>query len=293
MTTADHPADPTAAPDPEPSAPASNPVEQVEQVEESPAGAMEHIAGPVEALRARLEALRASRGIPDTDPADTAAEEAIDRAAAYERYWRNSLAEADVLDMAEHRLTDLAPDQHDRLLAKFAATFTHPTPQVRTMVFAGGVGSGKTSAAIALGWCALEAGLVARLVDHSMLMRWLRPDNEPKSGPYANRSRSQLRDLFEDADFLVLDDLGAALDSDRPVSQHVKDETLQLINARVNMPGRFTVITTNHPSEVRDDAGNLMGGLSLMFGDQLLSRISKRGHALAFRGHDRRTRLSW
>lgn len=197
--------------------------------------------------------------------------------------WTDSLTAGEVTDLAGWRLEDLHPDQNGPALAKFVAALG-PTASVRSLVFAGKVGPGKTSAAIAAGWAAIDRGLGVRFVEHSKYLLWLRPESSPGDGPYRGVTGNQLRARMRSCDLLIVDDLGASLDPRQPVSQHVKDETLTLIGDRIDTPGRATIVTTNLRSE----------HLAAMFGDQFLSRLSKRGHVLAFNGPDRRgKRLSF
>lgn len=198
-----------------------------------------------------------------------------------ETAWMNSIIAADLTDLATWRVTDLQDDHFPVMLREFARSLAGE-PKVRNLVLAGNTGPGKTSCAMAVGWEALAAGKSVRIVEHAKYLMWLRPNVTPPA-PYQNLTHSQLQDRMRAPDVLILDDLGASLDPEKAVTEHVKDATLTLIGDRIDTPGKVTIVTTNRRSEE----------LEVMFGEQFLSRLSKRGHVLKFVGHDRRGRLSW
>lgn len=198
------------------------------------------------------------------------------RRETYTQMWRNSLTAAHAEDLAEHRLADLAADQHGPFLAKYVDSIGPDSP-VLNLILGGRVGSGKTSAAIAAGNHAADRGLMVRFVQHATYLRWLRPDGAPNNMP-----DWQIRKRFRDMDLLILDDLGAGLDLGEPATKFVRDETTALIGDRIDT-SKATIITTNVRAE----------DLEVMIDDRLVSRLSKRGHALRFTGQDRRGRLSW
>lgn len=196
--------------------------------------------------------------------------------------WRNSLIASDVTDLVRIRLANLDADQQPTTLNRFAQSLSTDAP-FRNLVVAGKTGRGKTAAAIAVGWAALDQGLTVRFVEHSKYLLWLRPDSTPSSGPYRGITPHQIRDRMRTCDVLIVDDLAASLDPALPVTQFVKDETLTLIGDRIDTPGRITVVTTNRTVDELD----------AMFGEQFVSRLSKNGYSAVFKGKDRRGRLSW
>jgi DNA replication protein DnaC len=231
-------------------------------------------------FRARIERMLADlpaydgeeRDVENSDSARDAVRREIDH-----RTWVDSLRAAEKMDLAEWRLEKLAADQHARELGIIARTLRRP--RYRNVVLTGSTGPGKTSAAIALGWAAVDAGLTVRFLDHAKYLLWLQPDKMPAPpNPYAGITAAQLRARALSCDLLVLDDLGAGQDQQAPASEHVTKETLQLVGDRADTPGKITVTTTNLRSEA----------LTLMFGDRFMSRLSKEGKALKFTGPDRR-----
>lgn len=243
-------------------------------------------ASKIEASKAKVRAIiekgKATIGpgddhpIPPDDPAERLAQ--INRTA-----WEASVEAAELTDLLDWRLDGLAPDQHGTVLGAFVQSLAKGTPPKRNVILAGTTGPGKTSAAIAAGWAAIDAGLTVRMVDHYKYHQWLRPDGTPDSGPYRGISGHQLRARMRKVDLLIVDDLGRTLDPRAPVSQHVLAETLSLIGDRADSRGKATIVTTNFTSPI----------LETMFGEQFMSRLSKNGHVVKFVGPDRRGRLSW
>lgn len=199
-----------------------------------------------------------------------------------EETWVNTLRLFDQMDLADWRLDDLADDQHPQTLRDYVTAVARGNPKVRNLVLAGTVGPGKSSAAIALGWALLDLGKTVRFLEHGQYLQYLQPDRKLPA-PYADLTGDDLKKRMIAADVLILDDLGASLEPDKAVTEHVKRETMQLLGARINTPGKITVTTTNRRSEELD----------VMFGKQVVSRLSKQGHVLTFTGPDRRGRLSW
>jgi len=214
--------------------------------------------------------------IPPADPAVRLAQVKRDA-------WTASVEAAELTDLLDWRLDRLDHDQHPTVLGAFVRSLAQDAPPKRTLILAGTTGPGKTSAAIATGWAALEAGLTVRMVDHFKYHTWLRPSGAPDEGPYRGISDHQLRARMRKVDLLILDDLGRSLDPRSPASQHVLAETLSLIGDRADTRGKATIVTTNLTSPI----------LETMFGDQFMSRLSKNAHVIKFVGKDRRGRLSW
>lgn len=232
---------------------------------------------PTEEFKARITKLMGAVPYHDDEeepvPADDLGER---RREVYGAAWQNSLKTAHVLELANWTLGDLGPDQHGKMLRRYVENLGPASPLVN-MILGGRVGSGKTSAAIAAGNLAVERGLLVRFVQHATYLRWLRPDGAP-----GNMPDWQIRKRFRDVDLVILDDFAAGLDVGEPATKFVRDETTSLIGDRIDM-GKATIITTNVRAE----------DLEVMIDDRLVSRLSKRGHALRFTGEDRRGRLCW
>lgn len=246
----------------------------------------ESVIGPDPDLIDRLEKITGAPlgyGQKDHDEHPIPASDRLDerRGEINEQAWLNSLTACDVMDLAGWRLDALLPDHHPKRMGDFARSLSG-SPAVRNLVLAGTVGPGKTSAAIAVGWEALALGRSVRFIEHSKYLQWLRPDQTPPK-PYDTVTDAQLRARMRASDVLILDDLGANQDPTVAVTPFVKEETLTLIGDRIDTPGKVTIVTTNRRSSE----------LEVMFGEQFVSRLSKRGYALTFTGPDRRGRLSW
>lgn len=208
------------------------------------------------------------------------------RAENYRKAWESSLQASDVTDLQDWRLDALAADQFPQQMTNYANDVGTDNPRVRTLILGGNTGPGKTSSAIAAGWRALERGMSVRFVEHAKYLKWLRPNGIPdRDHPYAGLTADAIERRMRDVDLLILDDLAASLTLNpaEPVTQFVKEQTLTLIGDRIDTPGKFTIVTVNYNSDTLTD----------MFGEQFVSRLSKRGHVLRFEGPDRRKRLSW
>lgn len=244
---------------------------------------------PDGAFKARIAKLaQAFPGPADGHPVPESDDLADWRRDTYATAWTNSLRASDSDDLAHWTLDALAPEQDpDGALRVFADQCTEPGG-LRTLVLGGPVGTGKTSAAVALGNALLEQGRMVRFVRHSTYLKWLRPEGAP-----SDMEDWQIRRRFRECDVLVLDDLAASLDGDVKAREFVRTETLDLIGDRADSPGKVTIITTNQKAAVYNDEGRLIGGLTMIFGEQVMSRLSKNGYALTITGQDRRGRLSW
>lgn len=228
---------------------------------------------PSPAFMARIKALAESipasdEPVPEVDGID-AQRRKVDRDA-----WTNSLRMARLDDKAGWSLDDLADDQHPAMLRRYVDGLG-PDAAVVNLVLGGRIGSGKTTAAVALGDYASSKGLRCRVVRHKHYLDWLRPDGAPEG-----MTPWQVRRRMRDCDLLVLDELGGELDGE--ASRFVREETLSLIGDRIEA-GKATVFTTNDkPDTIAENLGQ-----------RLMSRISERGLALTVRGDDRRGRLHW
>lgn len=205
---------------------------------------------------------------------------------------RQALARKDALLSAlpEHRLdclaglACLAPDQHARRLQQWLND-----PMQRTLILAGGTGTGKTQAAYATAAQAARYGVKVvnqrgEVVDRQLVVRaWpvnryldeLMPEGSPEP-VWAIRHRA------ERAELLILDDLGAELDD--VATRFMRKEIADLLDARFERRAR-TIFTTNHGARV----------IEQRLGDRLWSRLQQQSTALKFLGPDRRamTQLDW
>lgn len=228
-------------------------------------------------LTHRLEELLRSR------PQDTSAGEkppvwenvAEHQADVRARAWRASLHVASHDDYADWRINQLHPDQQPSVLRNYVSAVRRGA-RIINLVMAGRVGSGKTTAAIAVGNAAvLERGMMTRLVKHSTYLTWLRPGGAPHDLP-----PWQVRDRFTRADLLILDDLGAEIDEE--ATEFVRRETNDLIGDRL-AAGRPTVVTTNLTSEQ----------LEAVLRERMVSRLGARAHVVKFTGTDKRCPVRW
>lgn len=211
----------------------------------------------------------------------------------YRMAWRNSLALSGHADYARYRLNGLDDAQYPQHLKKYADQLaavrrhnraqrslppeqqTVKRPKVLNMILAGGIGAGKTVAAAALGAYAVEAGLMARFVSHTMYLAWLRPDGAP-----SGLTQVQVRERYERCDLLVVDDLCNEMDG--YATNHVRTHTSDLLTARLNS-GRATVFTTNLTYEQ----------IAEVLGERFASRIGNRATVLKYEGEDRRKPQRW
>lgn len=232
---------------------------------------------PTPEFKARIQRMMGAVAHPDDDTEENPVDDlAKRRRQVYAEAWENSLAAANVTDLADTTLHQLDDNQHGGWLRQYVDNIG-PNTRLLNLVLGGQVGSGKTTAAIAAGNYAADRGLMVRFIQHATYLRWLRPDGAPRNMP-----DWQIRKRFRDCDLLILDDLAAGLDLNEPATKFVRDETTALIGDRIDT-GKATIITTNVRAE----------HLEVMIDDRFVSRLSKRGHALKFTGEDRRGRLSW
>ncbi|WP_185902527.1 ATP-binding protein [Streptomyces sp. WAC05292] len=249
-------------------------------------------AGPIDKIAAILR----QRGL---DPAKAAmTQDRPDNTEAYQQQvfreaWVNSLRLSGHADYARYTLDSLDEHQYPEHLRKFvgqlAATRRHNReqaklpaedrhelrPNIRHLIAAGGVGAGKTVAAAAAGAFAVECGLMARFVSHSMYLAWLRPDSAP-----AGLTVTQVRERYERCDLLIVDDL--CNEMDEYATNHVRTHTSNLITARINS-GRATLFTTNLN----------FGQVEAVLGERLASRVGNRATVLRMVGDDRRKPQRW
>lgn len=215
------------------------------------------------------------------------------QAEVYRQAWENSLRRAEHHDYLRYRLDDLEKrernflqvyvDQHVqvRALQREQSKLPpherkqHARPNVLNAILAGSVGAGKTVAAVAAASYAVERGLMARFVPHTVYLSWLRPDGAP-----SGMTPLKVLEFYERCDLLVLDDLAHEMDA--YATNFVRTRTSELITARVNS-NRPTLFTTNLTSKQITD----------VLGDALFSRIGMRAEVLEMTGVDRRKPKSW
>ena len=181
-------------------------------------------------------------------------------------------------------LAVLFPDQQPD---KLQAWLDDPT--ARTLLLTGRTGNGKTQAAFATAaqaarYGAMRAGrdgvarrrpALVRGFDAEAYLTALRPDGAPEPA-WLTRRRAQ------DADLLIIDDLGAEMD--QMPTEFVRTQMASLLNARLENCAR-TIFTTN---VARDT-------LKENLGSRFWSRLQEHSTVLSFNGPDRRVvrELSW
>ncbi|KIF04163.1 hypothetical protein PL81_20355 [Streptomyces sp. RSD-27] len=212
----------------------------------------------------------------------------------YRDAWVNSLRLSGHADYARYNLGSLDdpgqfPEHMKKYVGQLAAARRHNREQLKLpvddrrelrpsilhLVVAGGVGAGKTVAAAAAGAFAVDCGLMARFVSHSMYLAWLRPEGAP-----AGLTPTQVRERYERCDLLVLDDL--CNEMDEYATNHVRTHTSNLITARINS-GRATLFTTNLNFDQ----------IEAVLGERLASRVGNRATVLRMVGNDRRKPQRW
>ncbi|MBG7704902.1 ATP-binding protein [Streptomyces sp. MC1] len=249
----------------------------------------------VDAASAKVLSILQRRGI---DPAragltdDRADDPAEYQAEVYWMAWRNSLRRAGLSDYLRYRLSDLGQeerefvkdyiDQHIEVRQKQREQHKlhpdqrqHIRPLVLNAILAGTVGAGKTVTAVAAARYAVERGLMARLVPHTLYLSWLRPNGAP-----TGMTATQVIEFYERCDVLVLDEVAGQMDG--YATNFVRTCTYDLINARVNS-NRPTLFTTNLSSEQ----------IIEVLGEALYSRIGTRAEVLEMTGDDRRMPKTW
>lgn len=206
----------------------------------------------------------------------------VPQARAIKRIWTNSMYEAAHDDYLRFRFKDLDdPQQKPKSLDSWLQSLVQAKrdglrPEVLNLIMPGPIGSGKTTAAAALGNEASERGLVTLLVKHATYLAWRRPDGSP-DGERAYRVRKR----HVEADLLILDELCGEMDG--TATEFTRRETIDLIDSRL-AAGRPTAYTTNLKSR-RSVSGP---GVADILGERLLSRIEGRARVLKIVGEDRR-----
>ncbi|WP_404949123.1 ATP-binding protein [Streptomyces sp. ARC14] len=211
----------------------------------------------------------------------------------FRQAWVNSLALSGHGDYTRYRMDSLDEEQFPKHLRRYVEQLVRvrehnrdqlklPTeqrnivrPNIQHLIAHGTVGSGKTVAAAATGAFAVESGLMARFVSHSMYLSWLQPNNAP-----AGLTPVSVRERYERCDVLILDDL--CNEMDEYATNHVRTHTSNLITYRLNS-GRATLFTTNLSFEQ----------IASVLGDRLASRVGQRATVLRMVGDDRRKPQMW
>jgi DNA replication protein DnaC len=190
--------------------------------------------------------------------------------------WHRDLEENNTGDLAAWTLDMIDPVRAEAIRGFIKAL--GPNARKRNLILAGNVGNGKTAAAIGAGHEAIARGYMARIVSHARYLSMLRPDGLP-----TGKTAESIRALYRrHTDVLILDDLGAEVDTDREATEFVRRETNELLGDRLNA-GLSTIVTTN----LRSDT------LSVMFGDRIMSRLGAEGFVLRFEGEDHRKPVTW
>ncbi|MCX5070844.1 hypothetical protein OOJ91_33910 [Micromonospora lupini] len=197
---------------------------------------------------------------------------------------------------AEVGLASLDPDQHPGGLAEWLGD-----PDLLTLVLAGRTGSGKTQAAYATAAEAARNGAMMRnrrgqVIRKQLLVRaWTLNGYLQALRPNGSKEPVwEIRDRAYNAELLILDDIGQAMDEE--ASRFFQETIHELLSYRLNQ-GYRTIFTTNLRSrDAYNDRGEkIQVGLATRVGHTLWSRLNERSTVLTFTGPDRRmvTELDW
>ena len=134
-----------------------------------------------------------------------------------------------------------------------------PKSECSTIVFSGGVGTGKTCLASAIARAVVEKGYAAKIMSayefNSLMLKI-------HTSPIAERN-ALIHDVIT-ADLLLIDDLGT-----EPMLKNVTVEYLLLVIEERQTKGRATVITTNLDTD----------GILFRYGERIYSRLSHKQHS--------------
>lgn len=235
-------------------------------------------AKAMELLRQRLAAGAAEQRARGAVPAEEGP--AWDRRDDYQQQvfqqaWKHSLERAKHTEYAKFSLADLDDSQHKGPLQRWVDLLSGGTLGKKNLVLYGGVGSGKTTAAIAAGNAAVQSGVMTRYVRHGDYLRWLRPDGAPPG-----MTATQVIEFHDRPRLLILDELCGEMDGQ--ATEYVRRETGGLLDARL-ASGLATIVATNLSSPE----------IAAILGDRLLSRLGANAVALEFDHPDRREPVSW
>lgn len=197
---------------------------------------------------------------------------------------------------AEVGLAGLEADQHAEEIAAYLND-----PEILTLILAGRTGSGKTQAAYATAAEAARNGAMVRnrkgqVVRKQLLVRaWTVNGYLQELRPQGSKQPVwEIRDRAYNAELLILDDIGVAMDEE--ATRFFQETIHELLSYRLNQ-GYRTIFTTNLRSR---DAYNerqerIQVGLATRVGHTLWSRLNERSMVLTFTGPDRRmmNELDW
>lgn len=189
--------------------------------------------------------------------------------------WRRDVTEARHANLLGWRLDDLDADQHPQLVRRFVDEFHAGNRAKPHLVLAGGVGPGKTTAAVAAGSYAAELGMTVRFINHAAYLAMLRPNGSEDPA-------WKIRKRYVECDLLILDDLGVSLGD--LATTFTQNETHQLVDDR-GASGKATIFTTNLRSDDLEKP--------TMLGKRTMSRIGQSCIPVMFEGPDRRQPARW
>ncbi|MEE1764434.1 ATP-binding protein [Streptomyces sp. SP18BB07] len=207
----------------------------------------------------------------------------VPQARARRNIWIGSIREASHDRYLQLRLTDLDANQKPKTLQNWLSSLVEAKrvgaePECLQMIVPGNIGSGKTTAVVALGTEASEKGLLVRFVKHATYLNWLRPDSAP-----SGKSSYSVRKDHVEADLLVLDELCG--DMTGLATDFVCSKTTDLVESRL-AAGRATIYTTNLKSRRRPGSQEI--SIVDILGERLVSRLGDRAASARIEGPDRR-----
>ena len=159
-----------------------------------------------------------------------------------------------IRDEAQRKATSALYDSMKKYVAKF------PTAKCKTLVFSGGVGTGKTCLASAMARAIVEKGYSVQFLSaYEFCSLMLKVHTSPIS------ERNALLSDALSCDLLVIDDLGT-----EPMLKNVTVEYLLLTLEERQSKGLATVITTNLSGE------NILN----RYGERIYSRLSHKQYSM-------------
>ncbi|GIH95252.1 DnaA/Hda family protein [Planobispora siamensis] len=223
----------------------------------------------LEAMRTRLAEIIARGGhltaVDDYGPADVAADVDALRRRNNLTIWQRLVEDWPDGDYRDATLETLTAEQGAQEVRAWAAN-----PTARTLVLNGDVGRGKTHVAFAALGHFAHQGMRVHAVSEARYLTALRPDG---GGLPAYR----VRQMAEDADALLVDDLGAGRDVSKPVTEFAATEIGSLISAFLRRDKRLLITTNLNPDQ-----------LGIMYGPRIMSRLVQQATPIWVEGEDRR-----